>query len=62
MLVLLYLTHTFLLLSLKSRIHVHPTQSVTPGQWAQVSLRNQLPAATGDNKYTEEMVPGYTGK
>ena len=49
-------------LYLQSQIHVHPSQAVTPGQTVQVTLRNQLPAATGDNKYTEEMVPGYTGK
>lgn len=24
-------------------------------------LRNPLPASTGDNKYTKQMVPGYTG-
>lgn len=46
----------------QSRIHVHPTGTVTPGENAQLSqLRNTLPASTGDNKYTEEMVPGYTG-
>ena len=49
-------------LYLQSQIHVHPSQAVTPGQTTQTVLRNQLPAATGDNKYTEEMVPGYTGK
>ena len=49
-------------LYLQSQIHVHPSQAVTPDQTAQVTLRNQLPTATGDNKYTEEMVPGYTGK
>lgn len=47
---------------IQTRIHVHPTQSVTPGQVEVTALRNQLPKATGDNKYTEEMVPGYTGK
>lgn len=45
----------------QTRIHVHPTQSVTPGQVPFTTLRNQLPKSTGDNKYTEEMVPGYTG-
>ncbi|XP_045202617.1 protein FAM166B-like isoform X2 [Mercenaria mercenaria] len=46
----------------KSRIHVHPSNAVTPGQGVQlVELRNTLPKSTGDNKYTEQMVPGYTG-
>lgn len=45
----------------QTRIHVHPSNSVTP-EGAQIfELRSQLPVATGDNKYTEQMVPGYTG-
>ena len=24
-------------------------------------LKNELPDPTGDNKYTKDMVPGYTG-
>lgn len=26
------------------------------------TTRNRLPESTGDNKYTEKMVPGYTGQ
>ena len=42
-------------------LHVHPTESVTPAQVEITTLRNQLPKSTGDNRYTDEMVPGYTG-
>ncbi|KAL4218967.1 hypothetical protein ACF0H5_021553 [Mactra antiquata] len=46
----------------QTRIHVHPTGTVTPGENVQLlQLRNTLPVPTGDNKYTEQMVPGYTG-
>jgi len=38
--------------------HVHPLPPVGPSKPV---LSNKLPAATGDNKYTEQMVPGYTG-
>jgi len=49
---------------LQKELHVHPTMSVTPGggNVQLVELRNTLPRATGDNKYTEQMVPGYTGR
>ncbi|KAF6024114.1 C10orf82 [Bugula neritina] len=40
--------------------HVHPLPPVGPSNPKPV-LSNKLPAATGDNKYTEQMVPGYTG-
>lgn len=42
-------------------LHVHATESVTPAQVEITTLRNQLPKSTGDNRYTDEMVPGYTG-
>lgn len=46
----------------QSRIHVHPSNTVTAPEGVQlVQLRNTLPRSTGDNKYTEQMVPGYTG-
>ncbi|XP_052790406.1 uncharacterized protein C10orf82 homolog [Mya arenaria] len=47
----------------KSTLHVYPSQSVTPGdeQVPVIQLRNTMPKSTGDNKYTESMVPGYTG-
>ncbi|XP_046567438.1 uncharacterized protein C10orf82-like [Haliotis rubra] len=31
------------------------------GPFPQETLKNELPDATGDNKYTKNMVPGYTG-
>ncbi|WAR30968.1 CJ082-like protein [Mya arenaria] len=47
----------------RSTLHVYPSQSVTPGdeQVPVIQLRNTMPKSTGDNKYTESMVPGYTG-
>lgn len=40
--------------------HVHPLPPVGLSNPKPV-LSNRLPTATGDNKYTEQMVPGYTG-
>lgn len=43
--------------------HRHPiTNPLTPAQSSsRPPLRNELPESTGDNKYTKNMVPGYTG-
>lgn len=38
-----------------------PSGPVAPGYSTKPPLGNSLPRATGDNKYTEQMVPGYTG-
>lgn len=42
-------------------IHVAPTANVVSNPQMVARVTNQLPEATGDNKYTQNMVPGYTG-
>lgn len=39
--------------------HTHPVAPITPV--TKPPLKNDLPNSTGDNKYTQQMVPGYTG-
>lgn len=34
---------------------------MVPGPGPKPPLKNVLPKSTGDNKLTEQMVPGYTG-
>ncbi|KAJ8300411.1 hypothetical protein KUTeg_021930 [Tegillarca granosa] len=43
----------------RDTMHRHPTTILTA--LPRETLKNKLPASTGDNKYTEKMVPGYTG-
>ncbi|CAH1783393.1 unnamed protein product [Owenia fusiformis] len=40
-------------------IHVQPQDPIEPRP--RIANVNPLPSSTGDNKYTEQMVPGYTG-
>lgn len=42
-------------------IHVAPTANTVSNPQIAPRVTNQLPVATGDNKYTQNMVPGYTG-
>lgn len=41
--------------------HHHPPGPVAPGFSTKPPIINNLPKSTGNNKYTETMVPGYTG-
>lgn len=45
----------------KSYEHRHPLTSSLEPQAPRPPLKNRLPESTGDNKYTKNMVPGYTG-
>lgn len=42
-------------------IHVAPTNTVVAHPEYVPRVTSQLPESTGDNKYTQNMVPGYTG-
>jgi len=42
-------------------IHVAPTPNTVSNPQIAPRVTNQLPLPTGDNKYTQNMVPGYTG-
>lgn len=42
-------------------IHLEPASILSEVPTTKSTTRNRLPESTGDNKYTEKMVPGYTG-
>lgn len=49
-------------LFLQDTIHLEPASILSEVPTIKSTTRNRLPESTGDNKYTEKMVPGYTGQ
>lgn len=47
---------------LQDTIHLEPASILSEVPTTKSTTRNRLPESTGDNKYTEKMVPGYTGQ
>jgi hypothetical protein len=45
----------------KSTIHVHPKDLIDVSDVPTAHIDSVIPKPTGDNKYTSEMMPGYTG-